>query len=35
VKSRLNRARTKLREYLQQAHGELLPENYRLDSNQN
>jgi len=35
VKSRLNRARTKLREYLQQTHGELLPENYRLDSNQN
>ena len=33
VKSRLNRARTKLREYLQ-AHGELLPESYRLDNSQ-
>lgn len=31
VKSRLSRARAKLREYLQ-AHGELLPEVYRLDS---
>ncbi len=31
VKSRLSRARLKLREYLQ-AHGELLPENYRLQS---
>ena len=35
VKSRLNRARTRLREYLQKMPGELLPENYRLDSNQN
>ncbi len=34
VKSRLNRARAKLREYLLQTQGELLPENYRLDSNQ-
>jgi RNA polymerase sigma-70 factor (ECF subfamily) len=33
VKSRLNRARAKLREYLQ-AHGELLPESYRLDNSQ-
>ena len=33
VKSRLSRARGKLREYLQ-AHGELLPENYRLQSDQ-
>ena len=33
VKSRLSRARSKLREYLQ-AHGELLPENYRLQSDQ-
>ncbi len=33
VKSRLSRARLKLREYLQ-AHGELLPENYRLQSDQ-
>lgn len=32
VKSRLSRARAKLREFLQ-AHGELLPEIYRLDSN--
>jgi RNA polymerase sigma-70 factor (ECF subfamily) len=32
VKSRLSRARGKLREYLQ-AHGELLPEQYRLESN--
>ncbi len=31
VKSRLSRGRAKLREYLQ-AHGELLPEVYRLDS---
>ena len=33
VKSRLNRARAKLRDYLQ-AHGELLPESYRLDNSQ-
>lgn len=33
VKSRLSRARTKLRDYLQ-AHGELLPENYRLEGSQ-
>ena len=32
VKSRLSRGRAKLREYLQ-AHGELLPEAYRLESN--
>ena len=31
VKSRLSRGRARLREYLQ-AHGELLPENYRLES---
>jgi RNA polymerase sigma-70 factor (ECF subfamily) len=31
VKSRLSRARAKLREYLQ-AHGELLPDIYRLES---
>jgi len=31
VKSRLSRARAKLREFLQ-AHGELLPEVYRLDN---
>ena len=33
VKSRLSRGRAKLREYLQ-THGELLPENYRLKSDQ-
>lgn len=32
VKSRLSRGRAKLREYLQQATGELLPDIYRLDS---
>ena len=31
VKSRLSRARAKLREYLQQANGELLPDVYRLE----
>lgn len=34
VKSRLSRARAKLREYLQQTHGELLPEIYRLEGSQ-
>ncbi len=33
VKSRLSRGRARLREYLQ-AHGELLPETYRLESEQ-
>ena len=34
VKSRLSRGRARLREYLQ-AHGELLPANYRLESDRN
>lgn len=34
VKSRLSRGRAKLREYLQQTHGELLPEIYRLEGSQ-